>query len=120
MDWLKDLARSHGIADPRVNEFVNRIGKELPKHLIPKQRYNALNESKKKVVERLRERDKQLEELQASIDSSKTRKLRMDKLRIENKRLKEKYESEIRQLRLLTALLIAIGGCCREPTESSR
>lgn len=119
MEWLKELLRSHGIEESRLDELVIRFGKEMPKHLVPKQRYNALSESRKQIIERLNERDKQVEKLKTSIDASKTRKLQADKLRSENKRLKEKYESEIRELRLLTALLFAVGGNC-ETIESSR
>ncbi|MBO9600172.1 MAG: phage scaffolding protein [Cohnella sp.] len=119
MEWLKQLLRSHGVGETGLDDLVVCFGKEMPKHMVPKQRYNALNESKKQIVEKLNERDRQVEKLKASIDTSKTRKLQADKLRSENKRLKEKYESEIRELRLLTALLIAVGGYS-EPNESTR
>lgn len=110
MAWLRQLLRSFGIEEETLEAIVGRIGKELPKHMVPKQRYNALNDSKKQALVSLNDRDERLEKLKAEIEANEARKLQVDKLKQERRRTKDKYESEIRELRLLTALLIAVGG----------
>jgi len=114
MNWLKELLRKQGIEESKLDGLVAKLGKELPKHMVPKQRYNALNEARKMTIRTLGERDQQLEKLQASIAADRESTERIDKLRRDHKRMKEKYKSEIRELRLLTALLLALGGQTKE------
>lgn len=107
MAWLKQLLTTLGVEEAQIEAIVGRIGKELPKHMVPKQRYNALSDARKRALESLGERDERLDKLQAELEALR---LQIDKLKQERKRMKARYESEIRELRLLTALLIAIGG----------
>ncbi|MBU5677966.1 phage scaffolding protein [Alkaliphilus sp. MSJ-5] len=63
MDWLKVLPKKVGIEDIKVDEIVGDINKEVPKYLIPKDKYNEVLEAKKQLGPDIKERYKQLNDL---------------------------------------------------------
>lgn len=63
MDWLKELLKKMGIEESKIDGIVEEFNKEVPKHLIPKDKYNELSEAKKKLETDIKSRDTQLEEL---------------------------------------------------------
>lgn len=115
MEWLKELLKKAGLDDVKIDELIGDIGKALPEHFVPKSRYNEVAEAKKKAEEALKDRDKQLEDLKKSAGNNDELKKQIETLQAENKAAKEKYEAELMELRLTTAVKLAIAGQVHDP-----
>lgn len=76
----------------------------------PKEKFDEVNTAKKKAEDDLKERDKQLETLSKSAGDNETLKGEINKLREENKAATEKYEAEVKDLKINTALKLALAG----------
>ena len=70
MDWMKEILKKAGIEEEKVDGVISDISKELPKHFIPKDKYNEVSEAKKKLETDIQERDKQLEQLKNAAGNS--------------------------------------------------
>ena len=104
MDWLKDVFKKVGVEEAKIDGVVEAVSKELPKHFIPKDKYNEVAEAKKKLEADLQERDKQLEELKTAAGTNEELKQQIEKLQAENKAAKEEWESKLAQMQLDFAL----------------
>ena len=109
MEWIKALIEKH-TKDGQLDqeELIKDINTEFPKHAVPKEQYNTLAETKKKLDEGIAERDKQLEELK-KIDAEGL-KAEIERLQEENKSAAEKYEAEIKDIQLANAIKLAVAG----------
>ena len=109
MEWIKALIEKH-TKDGQLDqeELIKDINKEFPKYAVPKEQYNTLAETKKKLEEGIAERDKQLEELK-KIDAEGL-KAEIERLQGENKAAKEKYEAELKDIQLASAIKLAVAG----------
>ncbi|MFD1179216.1 phage scaffolding protein [Paenibacillus puldeungensis] len=76
----------------------------------PKEKWNEVNEAKKKAEADLKDRDKQLEDLKKSAGDNEELKKQIDALQNDNKAAKDKYEAELRDLKINTALKLALAG----------
>lgn len=104
MDWLKELLKNAGIEDTKVDEIVGNVNKEIPKYLIPKDKYNEVAESKKDLetqlntanttIADLKEGNKDNEALQATIKTHETTIATM----------KTDYENKIREMSIQSAI----------------
>lgn len=109
MDWLKELIEKHtkdGVLDQEA--LMKDINKEFPNHAVPKEQYNTLAETKKKLEGDIATRDKQLEDLK-EIDAEGLQK-QIETLQEENRTAKEDYEKELKGLQLSNAIKLAING----------
>nr|DAL98407.1 MAG TPA: minor structural protein [Caudoviricetes sp.] len=109
MDWLKKLVEKHtkdGILD--VEALNKEIATEFPKHAVPKETYNTLAETKTKLENDIKDRDKQLEDLK-KVDAAGLQ-AEIEKLQTENKTAKEKYEADMKDLTLTNAIKLAVAG----------
>lgn len=109
MDWLKKLLEGIGITGDNVQKVIEGV-EEHYKGWVPKHRFDEVNEAKKKAEEALRERDKQLADLKKSVGDNEELKKQIETLQAENKAAKEKYEAELKELRLTTAIKLALAG----------
>lgn len=109
MEWLRKLIEKH-TKDGKVDteELMKEVNTEFPKNAVPKETYNTLAETKKKLEKDLEDRDKQLEDLK-KIDAEGLQ-AEIEKLQIENKTSKEKYEKELKDLQLTNAIKLSIAG----------
>lgn len=109
MEWILKLIEKH-TKDGQLDqeELMKDINKEFPKYAVPKEQYNALAETRKKLEEDLETRDKQLEDLK-DIDVEDLQK-QIETLQQENKTTKETYEKELKELQLSNAIKLAING----------
>jgi predicted nuclease with TOPRIM domain len=82
----------------------------MPEHFVPKARYNEVAEAKKKLETDVTERDKQLDELKKAAGSSEELRAQIQRLQDENRQAKEKYETDLKELKLSTAIKAAIAG----------
>lgn len=74
------------------------------KGYVPPERFNEVNEAKKAAETLVSERDKQIEGLKKSTGDSEALKAEIEKLQSENKAAKEKYESDIKTLKINNAI----------------
>ena len=109
MDWLKELIEKH-TKDGQLDQeaLMKDINKEFPKYAVPKEQYNALAETRKKLEEDLETRDKQLEDLK-DIDVEDLQK-QIETLQQENQTTKETYEKELKEIQLNNAIKLALNG----------
>lgn len=115
MDWLKELLKNAGLDESKVDALVADVSKELPKHFVPKAQYNDVVEARKKAEKEVTDRDKQLEDLKKSSGDAEALKQQIEKLQGENKAAKEKYDAEVKDLRLGTAVKLALAGKVHDP-----
>ena len=109
MEWIKALIEKH-TKDGELNqeELIKDINKEFPKYAVPKEQYNALAETRKKLEEDLETRDEQLEKLKGiDLDGLKEQ---IETLQKENQTAKETYEKELKEIQLNNAIKLAING----------
>ena len=104
MDWLKELLKKAGVEEAKLDGVIADIGKELPKHFIPKDKYNATAEAKKKLEADLAARDAQLEELKKAAGTSEELKKQIEQLQAENKKADEAWQTKLAQMQLDFAL----------------
>ena len=104
MDWLKELLKKAGIPEDKVDGVIADIGKELPKHFIPKDKYNEAAEAKKKLEADLAARDTQLEELKKAAGTSEELKAQIEQLQAENQKAAEEWQAKVAQMQMDFAL----------------
>lgn len=110
MDWLKELLKNAGIEESKIDGIIADFNKEVPKHLIPKDKFNELTNTKNQLEKDIQARDSQLEELKKTAGLSDELKAQIQTLQDENKTAKEKYEAELKQLTLTNAIKLALNG----------
>lgn len=115
MEWLKELLKKLGVTDTEVDKIDSEIRKEIPKHFVTKAQYDDVTEAKKKLEGDITDRDKQLEALKKSAGDNEELKKQIQTLQDENKAAKEKYESDVKELRLNTAIKLAVAGEAHDP-----
>jgi hypothetical protein len=104
MDWLKELLKKAGIPEDKLEGTIADISKELPKHFIPKDKYNEVAEAKKKLETDIQERDKQLEQLKNAAGNSEELKAQIEQLQAENKKAGEEWQAKFAQMQLNFAI----------------
>jgi hypothetical protein len=100
MDWLKELLKKAGIPEDKLEGTIADISKELPKHFIPKDKYNEAAEAKKKLEADIQERDKQLEQLKNVAGNSEELKAQIEQLQAENQKAAEEWQAKMAQMQL--------------------
>ena len=100
MDWLKELLKKAGIEEGKLDSTIADINKELPKHFIPKDKYNEVAEAKKKLEADIQERDKQLEQLKNAAGNSEELKAQIEQLQAENQKAAEEWQAKMAQMQL--------------------
>jgi len=109
MEWLKKLIEKHTKDGVLNQEELNKeISTEFPKYAVPKETYNTLSETKKKLEEDITDRDKQLEDLK-KVDAAGLQ-AEITRLQGENKTAKEKYDTDMKDLNITNAVKLAIAG----------
>ena len=104
MDWLKEILKKAGIEEAELDGLIADISKELPKHFIPKGKFNEVLETKKKLEADIQERDRQLEQLKAAAGSNEELKKQIEQLQAENNKASEEWQAKMAQLQLDFAL----------------
>nr|WP_275440235.1 phage scaffolding protein [Paenibacillus sp. ACRRY] len=85
------------------------------KGFVPKARFDEVNEAKKQAEKGIADRDKQIEELGKTAGLGEDLKKQIDALQTENQTAKEKYEADMKELRLNTALKLSLSGQVHDP-----
>lgn len=97
-----------GISEELAAKAEEASKKELEGYA-PKTDLEALNATKAQLEKDIKVRDKQLEELKKASGSSEELQKQIETLQAENKTAKEKYEADMKELKLTTAIKLAIG-----------
>jgi len=100
MEWLKELLKKAGIEEGKLDSTIADINKELPKHFIPKDKYNEAAEAKKKLEADIAARDTQLEELKKTAGSSEELKKQIETLQADNKKTSEEWQTKVTKMQL--------------------
>ena len=100
MDWLKEILKTAGIEEGKLEGLIGEIGKELAKYFIPKDKYNEVSEAKKKLEEDIQERDKQLEQLKNAASNNEELKNQIEELQEANRRAAEEWQAKMAQMQL--------------------
>ena len=111
MEWIKTCWKS----TPRKASWIWRplwpnSETEFPKYAVPKDVYNALADTKKKLETDLQARDQQLEELKKSAGSAEELKKQIEQLQADNKKKDEEYQAQLKDLTLTNAIKLAVAG----------
>ena len=131
---IEELIQKLGIADDKREEASKTLHDYLDGNYVTKSRFNEVNEEKKTLKTTVAERDKQLETLKNSkgdtegadghtthdcrLKNSKgdteALKAQIKQLQTENNQAKEKYEDQMKNLKLTTAIQLAIGDSAQD------
>jgi hypothetical protein len=112
-EFLKEL-----IGEAYTDEVEKKVAQEVGKSYVPKSKYDEVNSEKKKLETTIGERDAQLEALKG-VDADGL-KAQIETLQAENKTAAEKFEADLRQVRLDAAIETALIGAKAVNTKAVR
>ncbi|WP_157804184.1 phage scaffolding protein [Lysinibacillus xylanilyticus] len=92
-----------GLSEEQANKIIEGFGT-----MIPKSRFDEVNGENKSLREQLDDRDKQLKELAKNEDATEGLKSEITRLQDENKVATEKYSAEVKQLKINSAVELAL------------
>lgn len=97
-----------GISEDLAAKAEQESKKELEGY-VPKADLEAANTAKAGLEKDIKARDKQLEEIKKSSGDNEELKKQIETLQAENKTAKEKHEADMKELKLSTAIKLALG-----------
>lgn len=100
--FLEDL----GLAKEAINKILDENSADIGK---AKSDYDDLKKQLSASESQIKERDKQLEDLKKTAGDSAELQKQIADLQAENNAAKEKYEAEMKDLKLSTAIKLAVG-----------
>lgn len=106
---LKELFEKLGIASDKEESATAAIKAYLDGAYVTKSRFNEVNEEKNTLKSSLADRDKQLETLKKSTGDTDALKQQIKDLQDKNKADAEAAETKMKDLRMNTAIRLAIG-----------
>ena len=98
-----------GLTEDMATKAAEASQTEL-KGFIPKVRFDEVNDAKKKAEDGLKERDTQIETLKKTSGDSETLKTQIEELQKANKAADEKYQADLKETRLSSAIKLALTG----------
>lgn len=101
----KEQLMALGLTEEQADKVVAGYGP-----MIPKSRFDEVNDAKKQLESDLAARDTQLEELKKTAGASEELQTRIQTLQDENKTAKEQYEAELKDLTMTNAIKLALNG----------
>lgn len=105
---LDELIVALEIVEDKKAEAGNIVKKFLDESYVPKSRYDNVEEEKKTLQATISERDKQLVELKKNAGDNEDLKKQIKDLQDANKAAKTEYGEKMKDMRLSTAIQIAI------------
>lgn len=110
-EWLQKI-----LGDAYTEEIDKQVAEEIGKYFVARADYNSVNEAKKKLDADLAARDKQLEDLKKAAGNSEELQKQIQALQDENKKAQEKYEADLKDLALTSAIKMAVAGKVHDET----
>lgn len=114
MDWLKKLLEAQGLTEAQIKAITEGVDANY-KGWVPQHRFEEVNTAKKKAEDDLKERDKQLEDLKKSAGDNEKLQQQIKDLQDSNKVAKEKYDADVKELRIGTGIKLALAGKVHDP-----
>lgn len=102
-----------GISEEQAVKAAEASKKELEAY-VPKADYDTANQAKGQLEKDIKDRDKQLEDLKKNSGDNAELKKQIETLQAENKAAKEKNEAEMKELKLSTAIKVALAGAVHD------
>lgn len=90
------------------------------KGYVPSERFNEVNEAKKTAEAMIAEREKQINDLKKSVGDNEELKKKIETLQAENKSAKEKYEADIKSMKINNAIDSALTGAGAKNLKAAR
>lgn len=109
IEMTKEQLVALGLAEDMATKVADESKKELECY-IPKTRFDEVNNAKKEAEKQVKERDTQLENLKKSSGDSEALKVEIQKLQDENKSNTEKYQADLKDMQLSSAIKLALSG----------
>ncbi|HEY4623775.1 MAG TPA: phage scaffolding protein [Solibacillus sp.] len=94
-----------GFSEEQADALINKYGA-----MIPKERFDEVNNAKKTLEEQVKTHETQLKDLQDKAKGNEELQAEITKLQDEQKQAKEQYEQQLKDERLSTALKLALAG----------
>ncbi len=98
-----------GLSEELAAKAEEASEKEL-KGYVEKTKLDEAEKENKTLQQSVKDRDKQLEDLKKASGNNEELKKQIEKLQDENKAAKEKYDAEMKELKLTTAIKLAVAG----------
>ena len=114
MEWLESLLARHGVPDDAIKAIVAEAADQQG-IMIPKHRFDEVNEAKKRLEAELAERDKQLSELKKLASGNDELRAEIERLQAENREKEAAYKAQIRELSVKAAIKLAVAGQAHDP-----
>ena len=111
---IQELLQKLGVTDDNIASATQHVNEFLDGQYVTKSRFNEVNVEKKTLEEAVKERDTQLKTLKDSEGNVDDLKEQIKKLQAENKAATVKAESDMKALRLSTAIKLAIGDTAQD------
>lgn len=111
---LDELLQAIGIADDKKEAAKKAFNEFLDGAYVPKARFNEVNEEKKTMQQTVKDRDAQLEKLKNSKGDVEALKTQIKELQETNKTEKEAAEAKLKDVRLTSAIQLAIAGTAQD------
>lgn len=96
-----------GLTEDQAAKAEVESKKELETY-VPKTRFDEVNNSKKQLENDIKERDTQLEGLKKSSGDNEALSKQIETLQTDNKAAKEKYENDLKDLKVSNAIKLAV------------
>lgn len=94
-----------GFSEEQADALINKYGA-----MIPKERFDEVNNAKKTLEEQVKTHETQLKDLQDKAKGNEELQVEIAKLQEEQKQAKEQYEQQLKDERLSTALKLSLAG----------
>lgn len=93
LQWLKDI-----LGDVHTEEIDKKVSEEIGKGFVAREDFNTVNEAKKQLDTQIKERDKQLSELQKSTGDNAEFQSTIKTLQEANKQMQDDHATQLKQL----------------------
>lgn len=106
MEWLRAILEKATIKDGvlDVELLMESIKTEFPKNAVPKTEFNTLNDTKKDLEQQIKDRDKQLKDLQDKAKGNEELEKTIKDLQDINRVTKEQSEAKIKEMTINAAI----------------
>lgn len=104
-----------GLTDEQATKVLEGF-----KGYVPSERFNEVNEAKKNAEALVSERDKQINDLKKAAGSNEELKKQIETLQAENKSAKEKYDADLKALKIDNAINSALTGAGAKNLKAAR
>lgn len=111
MEHIKQLLKEMGLSDEQVEKFIKNA---ITDKFIPKHRMDEVNEKNKQLIEDVKNRDKQIEDLKKFEGDNATLKSKIEELEKANKEKDEANSKAIKELKIENSINYALSGKVQE------